>query len=196
MTWNEKRRAAAAHRTAVETAWAIHASQADWTGKVDGKATFAFAAESAAIATVVALTAEDRLYSQLSESWMWTIYAVGLTGMIVAAGLSVTVVIPRLRTKNVDRESRENFIYFGHARLWQPEALERAMRGQDILPHLTRQIVAMARISWRKHVLVQWSLLVAVTAGLLLVGAGLLASANAPDADATNTTVIQPSPTP
>ena len=174
--FGQRYRADATHRRAVETAWAIHAAQSDWTARVDAKATFAFAAESAAIATVVALTAEDRLYSHLDEWWMWVLYVLGLLGMLAAAGLSAWVVIPRLRKNHVNAESHENFIYFGHVRLWKPARLETALLTEDLLPQLTRQISAMARIAWQKHVLVQWSLWVAVVSGLLLVGCGLISS--------------------
>ncbi len=174
--WGSERRDTENRRAAVETAWRIHAAQTDWTGKVDAKATFAFAAESAAIATVVALTAQDRLYSQIDVWWLWAIYVVGLAGMLVAVGLSSWVVIPRLRKSAVAKESRTNFIYFGHASVWSAEELETALLKQDILPQITRQVVVMARIAWKKHVLVQWSLWIAVASGFLLVGAGLFAS--------------------
>lgn len=50
----------------VDTAWKIHAAIVDWTGKVDTKASFALALESAAIAAIVSLTASGRKLSGLS----------------------------------------------------------------------------------------------------------------------------------
>src|SRR5680860_616159 len=157
---------------AIDTAWRIHQAQVEWTGKVDAKATFAFAIESAAIATVVALTAKDRLFSDLEGYWL-ILYCVGLTSLLVAAGFAALVVIPRLRSKHLEKESRTNFIYFGHARLWDVKELESALKDTDILPQLSRQIVGMADISWTKHVRVQWSFRLAAFGGLALVACGL-----------------------
>jgi hypothetical protein len=158
----------------VDAAWRIHQAQADWTGKVDAKASFAFAIESAAIATVVALTAKDRVFSGLDQWWLVGLYAGGLVLMLAAAGLAALVVVPRLRSKAAAREASSNFIYFGHVRSWSPEKLEAALRQGEILPQLSRQIIHMAEIAWRKHLRVQWSFGLAVAAGLCLVTCGLL----------------------
>lgn len=160
---------------AIDTAWRIHAAQTEWTGKVDAKASFAFALESAAIATVVALSAKDRLFSALPGLTPW-LYWSGLLIMVVGAGLAVTVVAPRLRGRKAKAESATNFIYFGHARHWNPSDLECALRTSDMLPQLSRQISAMAKISWKKHVRVQWSFWLATLGGLLLAACGLMAS--------------------
>ncbi|WP_404433898.1 DUF5706 domain-containing protein [Microbacterium lacus] len=159
---------------AVDTAWRIHQAQVDWTGKVDAKATFAFAIESAAIATVVALTATDRLYSSLVGIWQ-AVYYLGLVSLMVAAGFAALVVIPRLRSKHLQKESDDNFVYFGHARLWNASDLELALVSRDILPQLSRQIVGMAQIAWTKHVRVQWSFRLAALGGVALVLCGLAA---------------------
>ena len=161
--------------SALDTAWRIHAAQTDWTGKVDAKASFAFALESAAIATIVALSAKDRLFSALPGFTPW-LYWSGLLLLIVGAGLAVTVVAPRLRGRRSKLESATNFIYFGHARNWQASDLEAALRTKDMLPQLSRQITAMASIAWKKHVRVQWSLWSATLGGLSLVVCGLTSS--------------------
>lgn len=159
---------------ALDTAWRIHQVQVDWTGRVDAKAGFAFTIESAAIATTVALTASGRLFSALDEWWLSALYAFGLVSLLVAAGLAAVVVIPRLRSSNAAGEARHNFIYFGHARHWQPADLEAALRQGPMLPQLSRQIVVMARIAWTKHVRVQWSFSLAVVGCACLVACGLL----------------------
>jgi hypothetical protein len=158
----------------IDTAWRTHQAQADWTGKVDAKASFAFAIESAAIATVVALTAKDRLYSDLDTWWLLAMYAAGLAFLLGAAALAVMVVIPRLRGSKTFVESKDNFIYFGHARHWSPAALEDALRKRDILPMLSNQIVQMAKIAWVKHLRVRWSFRLASAGGVLLVGCGIM----------------------
>lgn len=158
---------------AIDTAWRVHQAQMDWTGKVDAKATFAFAIESAAIATIVGLTSNDRLYSDLDEWWLVGLYAIGLTCLLLAAGCAALVVIPRLRSKEVAKEARRNFIYFGHARLWEPDDLARALRHEALLPQLARQITAMADIAWTKHQRVQWSFRLAIVGGLAMTACGL-----------------------
>lgn len=158
----------------LDTAWRVHQAQGEWTGRVDAKAAFAFTIESAAIATTVALTAEGRLFADLSKWWLATTYAVGLGLLLVAAGFAALVVIPRLRRAEIDGEARHNFIYFGHARLWEPQDLEKALREDQILPQLARQIVVMARIAWVKHIRVQWSFSLAVAGATCLVVCGLV----------------------
>lgn len=159
---------------ALDTAWKIHAAQVDWTGKVDTKASFAFALESAAIATTIALTAQGRVFSTFPsplEAWL---YWIGLVGLGVAAFFALSVVAPRLRGGMAKKAADENFIYFGHARHWDANDLATALAERDVLQVVTRQITAMAQIAWRKHIWVQWSLWVAAGSALILVASGLL----------------------
>lgn len=158
----------------IDTAWRIHQAQGEWTSRVDTKAAFAFTIESAAIATTVALTAEGRLFSDLDKWWLLVLYGMGIGLLLCAAGLAAIAVTPRLRRKKMDREAPQNFIYFGHARLWKPQVLEAALRGRPILPQLTRQIVAMAEIAWVKHVRVLWSFGLAVVGAVCLVSCALI----------------------
>lgn len=156
---------------AIDTAWRIHQAQVEWTGKVDAKATFAFAIESAALATVVALTTNGRLFSDLEKYWL-ILYWVGLISLLISASFAALVVIPRLRSKHLAKESQTNFIYFGHARLWDVKELESALKDTAVLPQLSLQIVRMADISWTKHVRVQWSFCLAALGGIALVVCG------------------------
>lgn len=162
---------------ALDTAWRIHAALADVTGKVDAKASFCVAVESAVLFTVVNLTAEGRLFHDLDTATeRWTFY-LGLA--LVAAGLlsAADVVIPRLRRqKQHSGESRRNFIYFGQLRHWDPEELEAHLKGAPVLPVLSAQLVNMSRIAWRKHVMVQASLLLALLGASLLGWCALLVS--------------------
>ena len=122
----------------------------------------------------MALTSDGRLFASLDKWWLVSLYAVGLGALLVAAGFSAAVVVPRLRTTKAGPEARHNFIYFGHARLWEPSDLERALTERPILPQLSRQIVVMARIAWTKHLRVQWSFSLAVVGSACLVACGLL----------------------
>lgn len=159
---------------AVETAWRIHQAQIDWTTRVDTKAGLAFTIESATIATTVTLSSVGHLFSSFDNWKLKVLYYGGLALLLLAAGLSAAVVTPRLRRTSICAESASNFIYFGHARLWQPDDLEAALKMESILPQLSKQIVVMARIAWDKHVKVQWSFVLAAAGAALLVACALL----------------------
>jgi len=148
----------------------------DWTARVDAKASFAFAIESAAIATVVALTAKGRLFSELNQWWLFILYFIGLALLLLAAALAALVVAPRLRTRKAKDEATENFIYFGHVRNWDAGDLATALERERIVPQISAQIVRMAKIAWTKHIRVQWSFRAAIVGGLVLVFCGLLRS--------------------
>lgn len=155
-------------REALEAAWKIHAAVTDWTGKVDAKASFALTIESAAVVAVITLTTQGRIFSQLallSRLALW----IAAVLLVIAAGLAVMVVIPRLRTAKIDTEWHSNFIYFGHLRHWNADDLAKAITGREILPVLARQIINMSKIVWIKHRLVQASLRLAVLATVILL---------------------------
>lgn len=159
---------------AIDAAWRIHGAILDWTGKVDAKANFCLAAESALLVIVVNLSAQGRGLANLENP----VLRVGLVlgAALVACGIlcAATVVIPRLRRRNVDGEVEENFIYFGHARQWAPEQLAARLDEGNLLPVISRQIVTMSKIAWRKHVMVQYSLTLALI-GAALIGVCVLA---------------------
>lgn len=168
------KRTATQEAVATEAAWRIHAAQSDWTARVDAKAGFAFALESAAIATVVTLSAEGRLFGSIERSLEQWLYGLGLSLLIAGAAAAGLVVVPQLRARQARQEAARNFIYFGHARHWDADRLAAALRSGNLLPQLTRQITAMADIAWRKHLRVQWSLWLAFAGAVLLVSCGLL----------------------
>jgi hypothetical protein len=161
---------------AIETAWKIHAAHVDWTGKVDTKATFAFAFCSAVIGIAVGLSAKDRLYSGLANGTSVTFYWIGLLALLAGAIFAITAVIPRLKSEGLQKASAENFIYFGHTQHWEPEDLRDALTNRDILPVITRQITVMADIAWQKHRWVQISMWCGASGGALLVASGLIQS--------------------
>ncbi|MBB4687399.1 Pycsar system effector family protein [Amycolatopsis jiangsuensis] len=153
-------------RLAIDSAWKIHATLADWTGKVDTKASFCFAVESAALATVTTLATNGRFFSN-REHWLqgW-VFGAGILLLILASLSAAMVVRPRLRRKKMKSEWRENYIYFGHLQHWDPKLLEETLRKSEPLPVLAAQLVNMSKIAWRKHLMVQISL----TLGLLGLG--------------------------
>jgi len=74
----------------------------------------------------------------------------------------VLTVVPRLQWRACGRRSdwRQNTVYFGHLRHWDPDdlAAQLAAGGPPELPQLAAQLVATARIAWRKHAWLQGSL--------------------------------------
>jgi hypothetical protein len=156
---------------ALDTAWKIHAVQVDWTGKVDAKAAFAFGIESAALGLVVTLSSTDRLFSELHNAWGFVGYYLGIAALLVGATCALFVVKPRLRSRAAEQEAKNAYVYFGHLRHWGAANLASRLQNQnDLLDVLAAQCVTMAKISWRKHRLVQVSMISgAVGIGLLVL---------------------------
>jgi hypothetical protein len=150
-----------------ETAWRIHAAVGDWTGKVDTKATFALTLESALLAGIVAVGTADHKFARLGGFAGFLLW-LGMALVVVATGLAVLVVTPRIRSKDVAGEAAENFIFFGHLQFWTAAGLEAALESKDPLPMLSRQLVVMSKIAWRKHLLMKWSFRLAAIGGLLV----------------------------
>ncbi|WP_291380306.1 Pycsar system effector family protein [Demequina sp.] len=102
-------------------------------------------------------------------------WLLGAGSLFVALGLVVaaSVVAPRLRSKHLDDETDRNFIFFGHARRWEPEALAHEIRRGDLTDQVARQIVVMADIAWTKHRRVGLSIWLAPVGGVLLAAAVL-----------------------
>ena len=145
---------------ALDTAWKIHAVQVDWTGKVDGKAVFAFGIQSAALGLVITLSSTNRLFSELHNAFGFVCYYLGIAALLLGAACALFVVKPRLRSRAAQQEAKNAYVYFGHLRHWTAENLASRLRNQnDLLGVLAAQCVTMAKISWRKHRLVQVSML-------------------------------------
>ena len=157
----------------VDTAWRIHGAVADWTGKVDAKASFALTIESAVLAGIITLSGSGHRLHGPAGFWPRTMYWVGTSLVILGACLAVLVVAPRLRGGKVSGEAGRNFVYFGHLQHWTPGELEDALQNRDVLPVLTRQLVVMSQIAWTKHIRVKWSLY-AASAGSVLVALAAL----------------------
>lgn len=154
---------------AIETAWKIHSALADWTGKVDAKASFALAAESAAIVVTVNLSTAGRALGRFTEFGQFAAFFVGVGALLAAAGMAILAVTPRLRRTHLDDEWRSNFIYFGHLKNWDQDQLASALRQYSPLPMLATQLSNMGKIAWRKHRLVQLSLMMATFATVVLL---------------------------
>lgn len=158
----------------VDTAWRIHSAIIDWTGKVDSKASFALAIESAVMAGVIGLTGDDRQLSHLKTWWAQSTFWLGVVTLAAALVLVAWVVRPRLRKRHLPTEAKDNYIFFGHVRLWNEDDLEQALKDRDVLPVLTRQLINSSELCWQKHRLLQLSMMLAITGtGIIAVSAFL-----------------------
>ncbi|MFJ4617606.1 Pycsar system effector family protein [Streptomyces sp. NPDC088812] len=168
-----------AQASTVETAWRIYTALADWTGKVDTKAAFALTVESAALALTAVLRSSSHSgpggAPRLDGLSAPALATVGMGLLTVAALLAVLAVVPRLGDEGVPR-SGPGFVYFGDLRGLAPDELAQTLRTTDPLPVLSRQLVIMSKIAWRKHRCTQASLALAaaglVTAALAAAAAG------------------------
>lgn len=180
MGWmGRRRRYPASHlrdrtASAVDNAWKLHAALTDWTGKVDAKASFALAIESAAMAILVTLADENRHLNNVFDRWQQYPFWAGVAMLAIGIVLAATVVLPYLRTRRLLDESKNNYIYFGHLRHWAPGELAATLRREDILAPLSQQLVIMSKIAWVKHRLLQLSLLSAILGSGLVAFAGFV----------------------
>lgn len=159
----------AEERHAVETAWRIHASVQDWIGKVDAKASFAFGLEAAVFTATVALTSRGNVFHDLTSWVEVALLALGLTLIGVAAFFASIVVAPRIRSSKKTGHSAHEFLYFGHLKDWKSRQLRDALLEQSPLHGLTEQLIVLSRIAWRKHRLVQISVISAMSGAASLV---------------------------
>jgi len=153
----------------IDVAWRIHAAIADWTGKVDSKASFALAIESAVMVGIINMTSDGRRLADIGGWFGLMIFWLGVSLLIAGILTVVTVVRPRLRRDKIADEWKDNFVYFGHLRRWKPEDLAVALEERELLPVLSRQLVHMSDIAWTKHRRLQTSMTLVVI-GTVLVG--------------------------
>ncbi|WP_085067132.1 Pycsar system effector family protein [Catenuloplanes japonicus] len=86
--------------------------------------------------------------------------------VVAAMGTSIAVVAPVLRPKG-RMVAIGDLIYFGHLREWQAQSLAERLgelSEDDELAMVSRQLVTLSRINWRKHRLLQISLSLTVSA--------------------------------
>ncbi|MET8685279.1 Pycsar system effector family protein [Streptomyces sp. NPDC004732] len=155
----------------VETAWRIHAVLIDWTGKVDAKAGFALALESAV--AVIAFSGSDDRLAELDGVLSLILFWLGAALLGLSAIASMSAISPRLgRRAGPHREN--HFLYYGDLRHWAPERLAEKLGQTSPLDALTHQLVVMSQVLWIKSRRVQQSLALAVVGWAFVVLAWLL----------------------
>ncbi|WP_433213365.1 Pycsar system effector family protein [Dactylosporangium sp. CS-047395] len=148
----------------VEFAWRVHAALESWTTRADVKASILLAVEGGAAVFVVGSPDDHR-------SWP---AAVILILLLAAMATTASVVLPILGPRRMHRaEFARHSVYFGHLRHWRPAELTAhldTLTPADELAMLASQLVRMSRLNWRKHRLLQVSvlLLTGAVAGMAL----------------------------
>jgi hypothetical protein len=127
-----------AHDDAVATAWRLHASLADWTGRIDAKASFALTIESAVLAGVGASAGTDHGLGGISGWWAQGAIGAGAALLVLAAFAAVSVVLPRQGRGRSARRGSTNTsstgtYAAGHRRTW-PTAWSRPTRCRPCQP--------------------------------------------------------------
>jgi Family of unknown function (DUF5706) len=157
-----------AHDDAVATAWRLHASLADWTGRIDAKASFALTIESVVLAGVGASAGTAHGFGGISGWWAHSALWIGAGVLVFAAFAAVTVVLPREGARQAGPPGLDDYLFYGHLRLWVPQDLAERLAHADPLPALATQLVAMSDIAWVKHRRVRQSLILAMAGVALL----------------------------
>ncbi|GAB7037606.1 hypothetical protein JCM9533A_14540 [Catenuloplanes niger JCM 9533] len=137
--------------------WRLHAGLESMAARADAKAGILLAHQGGAfVLGVTALQADH-------GGW---IIGPALALVVAAMGTAAAVVVPVLRPRN-QTVSTGDIVYFGHLREWAPPSLAERIEGlskEDEIAMVTRQLVTLSRINWRKHRLLQISLSLTVSA--------------------------------
>ncbi|MFF1823837.1 Pycsar system effector family protein, partial [Kribbella sp. NPDC058245] len=101
----------------------------------------------------------------------------GLVLMVGALLCAVAVVLPILRARHT-KHGAGSVLYFGTVRHYTPDELADRLAGEDTVREICAQSVILSRLSWRKHRLLQASML-ATIAGSAVTGLTLLLTGGA-----------------
>jgi hypothetical protein len=152
-------------RASVEFAWRVHTAMESWTAKADVKASILLAFEGGMAVLIV--TSRD-LVLGYRERWPAVVAAVTLGLLTLAIIAAAMVVMPTMGSARRHRAaSREQWVFFGHLRHWSPTDLASRigrLSRTDELDNLAGQLVRMSQINWRKHRLLQSSVVLTVAA--------------------------------
>lgn len=142
----------------------------DWTAKVDTKASVVLTLETAAFGAVLAFSSDKRPLAHL-HGFLLDSYRLGILFLIGAILCAGAAVFPQLNRREARRNWRRNYVYFGHLRRWRPEDLIVAVQndgGEGIHLVMSTEIVALSKIVWRKHSVLQWSMSLALLGGVCI----------------------------
>jgi Family of unknown function (DUF5706) len=153
--------------------WQVHAALEAWTARADVKASILLAFQGGVL--LFAVTSRTFLVDGRPESWSVALAVSGVCVLVGATALAAMAVLPVLGPVRRHRHDHpDNLIYFGHVRHWQaPQLAQRLaeLTPGDEMRMLSVQLVAISRLSWRKHRLLQMSVLLTMAALVVLTAA-------------------------
>ena len=159
---------------AVDIGWRIHSQLADWTGKVDNKASFAVSIESAVLIGIIATSDKGEIFGDLAGAEL-ICYWIGFGFLGVAIFSAIAAVFPQIGRRPSEAVWKNGIIFFGHLKWWSVGNLTNELRDSNILQMLSHQLITMSIILWRKHRFLQCSFWAATLGAGLLVSVGILA---------------------
>jgi pycsar effector protein len=156
----------------VEFAWRVHGALENWTAKVDMKASILLAFQGGAF--IFATTSREIVLGTADRRPLVTA-ALGVVLLVSSMAAAAAAILPALGSARQHRLDRtREWIYFGHVRLW--DATELAARlarlsERDEVQALSAQLVRMSRLNWRKHRLLQASVVLTVMSMVVMMAA-------------------------
>lgn len=157
-------------------AWRINQGLHEWTAKVDAKASVVLSLETAVLGIVLLFAGSGKPLGELSGPAVW-VFRVGVSLLAAAIVIAGAAIFPQLNRREAKRRWRQNYVYFGHLRHWEPAALIAALDNDG--PARTRmvlatQLIALSKIIWRKHTLLQCSMSLVAAGNLAIWAAALM----------------------
>lgn len=156
------------HRTVArgrpaEFAWQVHAAVESWTARADLKASILLAFQGGVFVFAVSWRA---LVLDAPGRWPEVVGVVAVGVLVCAMGLAAIATLPMLgSSRRLRAEHQSHLVYFGHLRLWDPAELAARVSQVDAaeeLRMLSWQLAATSRLTWRKHRLLQVSVVLTI----------------------------------
>jgi Family of unknown function (DUF5706) len=161
-------------KDAIELAWRVHGAQEAWTAKVDTKASILFALEGGSLFVILTANSQTGAFHTFG-GWPLVLEIIGVAVLFLGTLFSGAAVFPMLGKVSRHRsDHHRHYIYFGHLRHWHHQDLQRKLTlrgGSDEVAMLSLQLIAMSKRNWRKHRLVQVSVLLALLGVTLICAA-------------------------
>ncbi|MEV4630436.1 Pycsar system effector family protein [Micromonospora sp. NPDC049523] len=156
---------------AVKLAWQFHQSVVESTAKADTKASVVLTLHAALLAAILTVLSGTPTVAHGAL----TLASVAM--LVLAIVIAGAAIFPRLDRRGNAAPYTVGIGYFGALRSGTASELAQVLVSEpddDQLVLICQQVIAVARIAWRKHTLLQASMLSGLTAWLLLGIAALV----------------------